>query len=341
MSYEEPLAQEQLEAVAREALGSEVVLRSARELTEGTFNTAYALHLADGRQVVLKVAPPPDVPVLTYERHLLRTEALCLRTFARRTTVPVPQLLHVGSTSAAAPRDYVLTSLVPGASWASRAEAMAPAERRRLRRQLGRHVAAMHQVTGEERFGYPAPGSPLTGRTWAGAYQRIIAALVDDAKRYGAQLPLPAEEIGQRLSAAAETALVPIQVPVLVHFDLWDGNILVDDGPRGPVITGIIDHERALWADPAVDFASLALLSDIGEDADFLAGYRDAGGPVVLDAATRYRLHLYRAHLALVMLAETAPRGTDGPEHHDHNSAVARWLVRQLVALEDAPRPGT
>ena len=340
MPYKQPLTQEQLEAITREALGPRAVLREARELTEGTFNSAYALHLTDGRRAVLKVAPPPDAPVLTYEQHLLHTEALCLRTFAARTAVPVPQLLRSGGGSAAVSRDYVLTTVVPGASWASRAEAMDPAERRQLRHQLGGHVAAMHAVTGQGPFGYPAPGSPLTGRTWVEAYQRIIWALVDDAERYGARLPLPAGEIGQRLTAAAGTALVAVQVPVLVHFDLWDGNILVDQGPRGPVITGIIDHERALWADPAVDFASLALLGDISEDADLLAGYRDAGGPVVLDAPTRYRLHLYRAHLALIMLVETAPRGTDGPEHHEHNSAVARWLTDQLHALEAEPPAG-
>ena len=213
MTHQQALTREQLEAVTREALGPAAVLRSARELTEGTFNTAYALHLADGRQVVLKVAPPPEAPVLTYERHLLHTEALCLRAFAERTTVPVPRLLHVGSGSAGLARDHVLTSLVPGASWASQAHAVSPAERRRLRHQLGGHVAAMHRVTGEGPFGYPAPGSPLTGPTWVEAYQRIIAALVDDAARYGAQLPLPAQEVGHRLAEAAETALVPVQVP--------------------------------------------------------------------------------------------------------------------------------
>ncbi len=41
------------------------------ELTEGYFSAAYALELDDGSRFVLKAAPPPDVPVLRYERDLM------------------------------------------------------------------------------------------------------------------------------------------------------------------------------------------------------------------------------------------------------------------------------
>jgi len=34
-----------------------------------------------------------------------------------------------------------------------------------------------------------------------------------------------------------------VRTPRLIHFDLWDGNILVEAGQ----ITGLIDGERAFW----------------------------------------------------------------------------------------------
>ncbi|MDD6307484.1 MAG: phosphotransferase [Clostridiales bacterium] len=37
--------------------------------------------------------------------------------------------------------------------------------------------------------------------------------------------------------------------PVLVHWDMWEGNIFIKDG----CITGIIDWERALWGEPLMD----------------------------------------------------------------------------------------
>ena len=310
-----------LEAVAA-ALGSDVA--AVRELTEGTFNAAYLLELADGRRVVVKVEPEPGTPVLTYEDTLLHTEALCLRTFGARTAVPVPRLLHTGRTGGG--REYVVTSVLPGASWFSRRERIDGPVRRVLRRQVGELVAGLHTVTGDGGFGYPAPGSALTAPTWAGAYQRIVAALLADADRFGVRLPRPAGEIGALLRAAAAEHLADVRTPVLVHFDLWDGNVFVDlDGPA-PVVTGFIDQERALWADPAVDFVSLALFGEI--DDDLVAGYRDAGGPVTFDAATRARLHLYAAHLALIMTVECAPRGTPA------RPRVDAWLSRELDAIE-------
>ena len=46
----------------------------AHEITEGWFNVAYRIALRDGRQVVLKIAPPADVTVLTREIGMMRAE---------------------------------------------------------------------------------------------------------------------------------------------------------------------------------------------------------------------------------------------------------------------------
>jgi aminoglycoside phosphotransferase (APT) family kinase protein len=96
---------------------------------------------------------------------------------------------------------------------------------------------------------------------------------------------------------------------VLVHFDLWDGNILVESGPARHRIGALIDAERAFWGDPLAEFVSLALYGDIERDAAFLDGYRAAGGAISFDIAARQRLSLYRAYLYLIMWVETAPRG--------------------------------
>ena len=308
-------------------------MAAVEELREGTFNAAYAVRLVDGRSVILKVAPP-GAPLLTYERGLLHTEALCLRTFAERTEVPHPRLLATGLGRTGIGREYLVTSALAGASWSSQAGRITPAQRRVLRRRLGRHVAALHTVTGPGPFGYPAPGSTLVAPTWPAAYQRIVEALVADADRYSVALPQPTSQVQSTLSVAAEDRLGAVTIPVLVHADLWAGNIFVDLTGAGPVVTGFIDQERALWADPALDLASLALFGDVTEDEDFVAGYREGGGPVVFDAATTARLPLYRALLALIMLVETGPRGTTGPGHERHHTVVDRWLSEQLTTLE-------
>ncbi len=121
-------------------------------------------------------------------------------------------------------------------------------------------------------------------------------------------------------------ALRGVTRPALLHFDLWDGNVLV--APDGS-LSGLVDGERYLYGDPLLDLVSPALLRRIEDEPDhpFLAGYRSAR----FDEAARTRLALYRVHLYLLMIAEGPSRGialTDG--RHDHLTAL---LEAELAAL--------
>lgn len=71
------LPPDRLRALVRGALGAGVA--SAEELTDGMANAVWRVGLDDGRRVVLKVGPPPELEQLCYERELLRTEALVCR----------------------------------------------------------------------------------------------------------------------------------------------------------------------------------------------------------------------------------------------------------------------
>jgi aminoglycoside phosphotransferase (APT) family kinase protein len=155
----------------------------------------------------------------------------------------------------------------------------------------------------------------------------MYEAVLEDARRYGAWLPRPVDEIA-RTAEAAYDALDEVAVPRLVHFDLWDGNILVDRTVEGARIGGLIDGERMFWGDPLADFVSLALLGDIREDEDFLAGYEEEGGRAEFTPGALRRLALYRSYLYLIMLVEVVPRAAgDG-----HVGWVRKAVTPQLEA---------
>jgi aminoglycoside phosphotransferase (APT) family kinase protein len=126
--------------------------------------------------------------------------------------------------------------------------------------------------------------------------------------------------------------------PALLHFDLWDGNVMVDRAADGTlVLSGLVDGERYLYGDPLLDFVSPALFRRIEDEPDgpFLAGYAEgAGAPITLDERARTRLALYRLHLYLVMNVEPVVRGLGGPEHADHRRQLADLLIGELTALE-------
>jgi aminoglycoside phosphotransferase (APT) family kinase protein len=287
-------------------------------LDGGTFNDVSRVTLADGRRLILKVPPAPGVPVLTYERGILRAEALFYELAAPHRQVPA--VIHAGFGHDDGAGDFLLMTEVPGQPWPAVADRIGDGQRQRLRGELGRIVGGLHAMTGSE-FGYPA--RPLTA-SWRAAFGGMLDTILAEADQYGVTLPLPASVI-RHLAARHESVLDEVTTPVLVHFDLWDGNILIDLDGGTPRIGGLIDAERAFWGDPLADFVSLALLGDIRRDEAFLAGYQEACGPASLDASSPVRLALYRSYLYLIMLVEAMPRG--------YNATQRKWLERQVAPV--------
>jgi aminoglycoside phosphotransferase (APT) family kinase protein len=295
-------------------------------LDGGTFNDVCRVMLADGRRLILKVPPLPDVRVLTYERGILRTEALFYELAAPHRQLPA--VIHAGFGHHNDVGDFLLMTELPGQPWPAVADRIGDRQRHRLRGELGRIVARLHTMTGSE-FGYPA--QPLAA-SWRIAFGGMLDTILTEADHYRVTLPLPTRVIRQR-AARHESVLDEVTTPTLVHFDLWDGNILIDLDGETPRIGGLIDAERAFWGDPLADFVSLALLGDILQDEAFLTGYREAGGPVRFDASGPIRLALYRSYLYLIMLVEAAPRGYGGPRRERLERRVAPALAAELDLL--------
>ncbi len=290
-------------ALARAGVTWEQVAE-CRGLTGGTFNAVYLVSLADGTRLVVKLPPGPAVPLLRYERGILGTEALYYRLAGRCDGVAVPAV--VAADAADASGGYLVMTHRPGSPWPELAPLPGGHERDELRAEVGRQVARLHAITGTG-FGYPSGAlGPLRG-SWRVAFGDMVGAVLADAGRFAVTLPRPVADIRDWFEARA-AALDEVTTPALVHFDLWDGNILVESGPAGRRVGALIDAERAFWGDPLAEFVSLALFGDIEEDAAFLRGYRAAGGTVTFDFATRQRLSLYRAYLYLIMWVEAIPR---------------------------------
>ncbi|MFD4669722.1 aminoglycoside phosphotransferase family protein [Lentzea sp. NPDC058450] len=240
----------------------------------GTYNSVFRVSSREG-EFVLKIAPEGP-PGLTYERQLISTEAMFCRLASK--VAPVPEIVHTDDATA------LLATFLPGEPVFGR-----DVDRPLIRRQLGEAVRAVHEITGPG-YGYPQLG--LHG-TWTEAFQHMYAAVLADAERFGVRLPTT--DLSRHAKAFDE-----VRRPALVHFDLWDGNVLADTG-----LSGLVDGERAFWGDPVAEFVSLALFGTIEDDRDLLAAY----GFEFTDSA-RVRLAAYQAYLYSIMLTERVPRGS-------------------------------
>ncbi|GIH06980.1 phosphotransferase [Rhizocola hellebori] len=299
----------QVAAFAEEAFGLPVA--QAAPLEGGTFAAVWKVGLVDGREAVLKVGPLPGVPILIYERDMIRSEAEYFRLVAAKAPeVPVPRVLFNGD-------DWLFTSMLAGTPLSKLPEP----EHAGVREQLGAALARVHTITGTF-FGYP--GDRPNATDWPTAFAAMMEALLQDAVVWQVALPVSAQRIRDVVAAAAP-ALGEVRTPVLVHFDLWDGNVLAHEGK----LTGLVDGERYLYGDPLIDFVSPAIFRNLEDEPDhpFLRGY----GEVALYGLARQRLVLYRLYLDLLMHVEVPSRGITDPRRIGF---VAEHLVRQVEALE-------
>lgn len=254
------------------------------------------------------------MPHLTYESELLVNEGEFYRRARGGTDVPVPEVVRLAG-------DSLLMTECPGEPWSGLAGRLADVERDRLRRELGSYVAQLHAVIGT-RFGYPSGAVPTAG-TWREAFTAMLEAVLGDAERFGVTLPVSGERV-QELVRGAAPALDEVAVPALVHFDLWEGNILLAQEEGRWTIGGVIDGERMFWGDPLAEFVSLNLFGEPEDDPALLAGYRAGGGGTGFGEAARLRMALYRSYLYLIMLVEAVPRGY--PPSRTAEAALVRAL---------------
>lgn len=290
-------------------------------LTGGTFATTYRVTLGDGARVVVKTAPTATDRLLRYEHDLVRTEAEVYTLAADRPDLLMPQVLLTDFSRTVLPSDVVVVSHLAGVPLVDLGEPPA-AVGARVDHDLGAFMARLHTVTGD-RFGYLDAGSGLAAATWPEAFGLMLGALLDDAARWGT--PVPDAEVRAALARHTD-ALAEVTTPVLVHGDLWAGNLFVD--PATGELLGVIDTERSLWADPLYELVGADQMGARTAPPTLLAGYASAGGAFALDtAAGRARLELYRLYLSLVLIIEIAPRAYTGDWIGPHR-ATAERLVR-------------
>jgi aminoglycoside phosphotransferase (APT) family kinase protein len=316
--------------LVRAALGIEVL--TGEELPGGGFAAVWRADLADGRTVVVKVGPRRDVPLLEYEAQMLAAEAEYLRLVERGApAVPVPRVLHY-SPGDRIDGEWLVTTFLPGLPLTRLATQWPQVDDGPVRRDLGTAIAAIHRITGD-RYGYS--GDRPHGVTWREAFTAMVESLLADAAAWRVTLASPPA----RVRAALERhggLLDQVRRPALLHFDLWDGNVLVSVEDGGARLAGLVDGERYLFGDPLLDFVSPLILRRIEDEPDhpFLAGYGEAAGEaVVLDEPAVRRLALYRMHLYLLMSAEMPSRGMTTSADRPRTEYLAAHLNAELDLL--------
>jgi aminoglycoside phosphotransferase (APT) family kinase protein len=166
----------------------------------------------------------------------------------------MPKTLLVDFTHQLIDRDYMFQSMIEGERWDGIMNTLTPAENDILWDQFGEILSRVHNVRGDK-FGLPLSGFQFT--SWSQAViDRLERALLAAQER---QFEIPyLASILERIQIHPQP-LDEIQVPRLLHGDLWSFNIMITQKANKPAIAGILDADRAWWGDPMADWTMFIL----------------------------------------------------------------------------------
>ncbi|MBN2149923.1 MAG: aminoglycoside phosphotransferase family protein [Candidatus Lokiarchaeota archaeon] len=317
----------QIQALVDKHFGDGAVVGNHCELTGGWFNAAFRVGIpSKGLDLVLKVAPAPGSKTFTYEQKAMETEVAMLRMLAGHPAIPAPKLHAVDFDGDVVPSKCFFVDFFTGPPWNRVRGRVGRASHATLEREFAAIQMAINAIKGDH-FGFLVPNDDgrVKSETWYGAFSELVSILLEDYARFGIKVPAFATAAARRLPEH-ERSFVDVDGPSLVHWDLWEGNIFLEQREDGYHIQGVTDFERALWAEPYIEVSfwtpkrHAALVDCYGREA-FEA--RDV----------QIRRAFYDLYLAMVMYLEQFSRGYSwlfSKSIGIYSSLRARQALRQL-----------
>lgn len=294
---------------------------SITELTEGYFNVAYRISFEEGESVILKIAPPDGVPIMSYEKNMMKGEVMAMRIAAQTSRIPVAKVLYYDEQFPVLNTPYFFMELLEGQSFHSLKDQLTDEIKKQIRVKSGRLNRAISEITGET-FGYISQPD-IQGPNWYLVFSQMIHLALSDARQLSIDLKIPTEELLHQLNLS-QYAFLEVTTPKLVHWDLWDGNLLIKDES----ISGLIDWERALWGDPLME----AGFRTYGSSKEFKEGY----GVEEISKTEQVRILWYDLYTLLLMAQECDYRRYETREIYHWATNLLKETLDTLTLLQES-----
>ncbi len=204
------------------------------------------LRLSNGSRLVLKMSPSPNTALLRHERYFLESEATIL-SLLRKSSLPIPRILRYDPRSTQLGSPFLLSTHVPGVSYADALPHLTKSECRDIELQLRSVRSAISQHISPT-FGPAALVASNKGfSTWRESFKSMLESIMMDAEDM--VINLPYHEIREAVFSVAKD-LHDVKEARLVVLGLGQPrNVILDR--RTNDVMGLLDFGRALWGDIA------------------------------------------------------------------------------------------
>lgn len=284
---------ETISRMAKKAFPDKTV-SSATELTEGLCNAAYRVIFTDGSQSILKVASGSTEGYLSNEINMMETEVKAMRIMRDSGAVNIAEVQYYDKSKTICSGTYFFMEALEGQSYISLRSGFTEEEAAQLDFESGQAERSIASVK-NSRFGFLCSEEYQFDCLYDFIH-KLFENVLHDMKARDIPTEPSSEEIFSLLERDKKY-FDEVKQASLTHWDMWEGNIFVSDKH----ICGIIDWERAMWAEPLFDDRFRSDRRNIS----MLKGY----GQTEFSYAEKRRILWYDLFLYVTMKTEDFYRG--------------------------------
>lgn len=311
------ISEAQIQQMTNRALENPVTIKNIKILSGGFCSAVYLVETAE-EKMVLKLASGTEVKVMRHEVKYIPTEAEMLEVFHDRLDIPMPELLLYDDSGEICNVPYFFMSYLDGVPLCDD-QTITDYQRADVKKEIGEITRKICSLKADT-FGIPNVPESYCKKN-SDFINLLFDWLLCDAEEKRIAIPGITQDELKKLIRKYEMELDEVTLPVYVHTDTWDGNLMIKSGK----LTGLIDYAAVLWGDPLLshDF------HDFGDAPNpyFLHGY----GKTEFTENEKIRLQIYRIWQRLGMVVERGYREYEDPHMYDW---VLDDFAREVKKLE-------
>lgn len=281
-------SEENIRRMAKAAFADKEVT-TIRELTEGCCNATYKVWFSDGSISILKIASSGGQGLMTNEVGMMNAEVRAMQIMEKQGKIKVPKVQFYDKSKALCSGDYFFMECLEGDNFFLVINTFSESEKAAFYKEVGEWIRVISDVKGEA-FGQLGDETQRYESCYELVY-RLVSNVLKDGEKKNVEIGVPSREILDRL-VQDKYLFDMVTEPVLVHYDLWEGNFFTKDKH----LCGFIDWERALWGEPLMEdrFRRHSI------NKHFLEGF----GKTEFTKEEMHRIYWYDVLLYLTMMIE-------------------------------------
>ena len=281
-----------------------------KELTEGMCNVTYNITFTDGYECILKIAAKDRTGNTSNEINLMEAEVTAMKLVRENCSFKVADVLAYDCSKTICDGDYFFMEKLPGTNYSFIKDKMPEETKRNLAKEIGVISRQLCSITNPQ-FGFL--GDKNRYDSLADFVCTMLTNLISDGQKKNVDLGCDTDRLMEEFEKEKHI-FDEVQYATLVHWDMWEGNVFIEDDH----VSGIIDWERAMWGEAFMDDR----FRKHNRNKDFLVGFDKQN----FTESELKRLRWYDIILYMTMMVEVFYRESEDKGQY-------YWSKEQLLSV--------